>query len=191
MKTGTALVGRASSERLRWATPFRGNVSPPEHNGVVAKEPESGVDYDDLVHPCPELRGPERFVARVRRRWKFHVRPYEVMVIFDAGQEEGAITATVDRATELIRSRGGSAGKVDRWGRRRFAYELKHRTEGYYLIIEATAEPSVMAELDRTLFLADEVLRHKITRLPDSPAAVPAGSAVTTGAVAETPSNGA
>jgi len=96
------------------------------------------------------------------------VRPYEVMVILDAGLEEDAIRAAVDRSTELIRSRGGVPGRVDRWGKRRFAYELGHRWEGYYVVIEAQAEPSAMAELDRTLRLADEVIRHKVIRLPDA-----------------------
>jgi len=96
------------------------------------------------------------------------MRPYEVMVILDAGLEEDAIRAAVDRATSLIESRGGKPGRVDHWGRRRFAYELKHRWEGYYVLLEATAEPAVMAELDRSLRLADEVVRHKIIRLPDA-----------------------
>jgi small subunit ribosomal protein S6 len=93
------------------------------------------------------------------------------MVIFDAGLEEEVIRAIVDRAVELIRSRGGNPGRVDRWGRRRFAFELKHRWEGYYVLLQAQAEPAVMAELDRMLFLADEVLRHKVIRLPDVVAA--------------------
>ena len=96
------------------------------------------------------------------------MRPYEVMVILDAGLEEDAIRAAVDRSTELIKSRGGVPGRVDRWGKRRFAYELGHRWEGYYVVIEAQAEPAVMAELDRTLRLADEVIRHKVIRLPDT-----------------------
>ena len=96
------------------------------------------------------------------------MRPYEVMVILDAGLEEDAIRAAVDRSTDLIRSRGGAPGRVDRWGKRRFAYELGHRWEGYYVVIEAQAEPAVMAELDRTLRLADEVIRHKVIRLPDA-----------------------
>ena len=95
------------------------------------------------------------------------MRPYEVVIIYDPTVEEDAIRAAVDRATELIRSRGGSPGRVDRWGRRRLAYEIRHQREGYYVLLEATAEPAVMTELDRALFLADEVLRHKVIRLPD------------------------
>jgi small subunit ribosomal protein S6 len=115
------------------------------------------------------------------------MRPYEVMVILDAGLEEDAIRAAVDRATSLIESRGGKPGRVDHWGRRRFAYELKHRWEGYYVLLEATAEPAVMAELDRSLRLADEVVRHKIIRLPDSVAGRKAKAAANgAGAVAQT-----
>ena len=121
------------------------------------------------------------------------------MVVLDVGLEEDAIRAIVDRAVELIRSRGGTPGRVDHWGRRRFAYELKHRWEGYYVLLDATAEPQVMADLDRMLFLADEVLRHKVIRLPDAvagrqrgttppPADVPAEAPA---AVSAGPDNGA
>lgn len=95
------------------------------------------------------------------------MRPYEVMIILDAGLEDEVIRATLDRATQIIRSHGGNPGRVDRWGKRRFAYELKHRWEGYYVLLEATAEPVAMAELDRALHLADEVIRHKVIRLPE------------------------
>jgi len=68
---------------------------------------------------------------------------------------------------ELVRSHGGSVGHIDRWGRRTFAYELKHKTEGFYLFLEVVAEPEAMAEVDRMLTLTDEVLRHRIIRQPD------------------------
>src|SRR5205085_11205710 len=71
-------------------------------------------------------------------------------------------------------ARGGTPGRVDRWGRRRLAYEIAHKREGYYVLLEAVAEPSVMAELDRTLHLADAVIRHKVIRQPDRPAGKPA-----------------
>ncbi len=97
-----------------------------------------------------------------------HVRPYESMIIFDAELEEPAIAAVLDRSTELIRSGGGERGAIDRWGKRAFAYEMRHRREGYYVVMEYTAEPAVAAEIDRLLHLADEVIRHKTVRLPDS-----------------------
>ena len=95
------------------------------------------------------------------------MRPYEVMIILDSSLEEDAVRAAVDRSTDLIRNRGGDPHRVDRWGNRRFAYELNHRWDGYYVLVGARAEPSVMAELDRSLHLADEVVRHKVIRLPE------------------------
>ena len=97
------------------------------------------------------------------------MRPYEVMIIFDPTVEEDSIRVELDRSTELIRSRGGNPGKVERWGRRRLAYEIAKHSDGYYVLLEANAEPAVMAELDRTLTLADPVLRHKVIRVPEKP----------------------
>jgi small subunit ribosomal protein S6 len=124
------------------------------------------------------------------------MRHYELMVILDSGLEEDSIRATVDRATQLLTEGGAKVEKVDRWGKRRFAYEVHHRSEGYYVVIDAMAEPATVAEVDRMLGLADEVIRHKIVRLPDK-AVVGASSAATDtpgsegGAPAEANENGA
>jgi small subunit ribosomal protein S6 len=95
------------------------------------------------------------------------MRPYEVMVIFDSSTEPPAIQAMVDRALDTMRANGGTPGTIERWGKRTFAYEVKHRRDGYYLLFECTVTPETVAELDRLLSLADEVLRHKVIRLPD------------------------
>lgn len=95
------------------------------------------------------------------------MRPYEVMVIFDTGAEPPAIQAVVDRVLETVRTTGGTPGAVDRWGRRPFAYEVKHKREGYYVLVELAGEVQTVNELDRLLSLADEVLRHKVIRLPE------------------------
>ena len=95
------------------------------------------------------------------------MRPYEVMTIFDVGADPQAIAAVVDRTVDTIRSTGGNPGTVDRWGRRPFAYEVNHKREGYYVLVEFTAEPATVSELERMLALADEVVRHKVIRLPD------------------------
>jgi small subunit ribosomal protein S6 len=107
------------------------------------------------------------------------MRPYEIMVIFDAGAEPPAIQAVVDRLLETIRSNDGVPGQVDRWGRRPFAYEVKHRREGYYVVVELSGEPRTVAEIDRLLSLADEVVRFKVVRLPDKVAAQLASGAGT------------
>jgi small subunit ribosomal protein S6 len=114
------------------------------------------------------------------------------MVILEAGLDEDAIRGIIDRATQLITAGGGTSVRVDRWGKRRFAYEVRHRNEGFYVIIETTAEPSVMADLDRMLVLTDDVIRHKVIRLPESTAGRkrPASSAET-GTPAAANANGA
>jgi small subunit ribosomal protein S6 len=96
------------------------------------------------------------------------MRPYEVMVILDADLDEETIRANVDRWLQLLEGRGAERGYVDYWGKRRFAYEVKHRTEGYYVVFQARSEPAAMDELHRVLSLADEVVRHKVLRVPES-----------------------
>ncbi|MEI8000968.1 MAG: 30S ribosomal protein S6 [Actinomycetes bacterium] len=96
------------------------------------------------------------------------MRPYEVMVIFDAELEEEDVRSAVDRSTKLIQAKGAELGHVDFWGKRRFAYRLKHRWEGYYVVFQAKAEPAAIDELHRSLSLADEVLRHKVLRIPEA-----------------------
>jgi len=97
------------------------------------------------------------------------MRPYEVMVIFDTTNEPSAIQAVVDRVLDTVRSSGGVPGAVDRWGRRPFAYEVNHKREGYYVLVEFSSEVPTVRDLDRLLSLADEVVRHKVIRLPERP----------------------
>jgi small subunit ribosomal protein S6 len=107
------------------------------------------------------------------------MRPYEVMAIFEATTEPTIIQGVIDRALESIRGTGGNPGAIDRWGKRTFAYEVNHKREGYYVVIEFTSGTQTVADLDRLLGLADEVVRHKIVRLPETKiatAAAPAAS---------------
>ena len=108
------------------------------------------------------------------------MRPYETMIVFDTAVDAQAIQASLDHALDTIRQNGGTPGAIDRWGKRPLAYEIKKRKEGYYVVVEFTGEPATIAELDRILGLADEVMRYKILRLPEnrpaSPASAPASA---------------
>lgn len=95
------------------------------------------------------------------------MRPYEVMAIFEATTEPTVIQGELDRALDVIRTNGGNPGAIDRWGKRSFAYEVNHKREGYYVVVEFTGEPETVAALDRMLGLADDVVRHKVVRMPD------------------------
>lgn len=102
------------------------------------------------------------------------MRPYEVMIILDPTLDDEAVRAEVDRATELVKARGGEPGRVERWGKRRLAYEIRKHREGNYVLLSAQAEPATMSDLDRQLILADAVLRHKVVHLPEKALGKPA-----------------
>ena len=90
------------------------------------------------------------------------MRQYEVMLILPAEADESVVGTAVDRITKVISDAGGEVGKIDRWGRKRFAYEIDKQPEGYYVAVEFQADPTALSELDRTLLLADEVVRFKV-----------------------------
>ena len=94
------------------------------------------------------------------------MRAYELMVIVDAELDDDVIDAQVKRVAELIKQRGGEIKAEDRWGRRRFAYEINHKLEGYYVVYEFVGG-SDLDQIERALRLADEIVRHKLFRLPD------------------------
>jgi len=96
------------------------------------------------------------------------MRAYELMVIFDGDLEDADVGKWVKQTEELATGGGATLAKTDLWGKRKFAYEIDHKAEGYYLVIELTAENGAFIEnLERQLRLADDVVRHKLIRLPD------------------------
>jgi small subunit ribosomal protein S6 len=95
------------------------------------------------------------------------MRPYEVMVILEPTLEESAVQQVINRSTEQLQSGGGTVNRVDKWGKRRFAYEIAKKMEGFYVLLDVTSDVAPMQELDRVLGLADDVIRHKIVRIPD------------------------
>ena len=88
------------------------------------------------------------------------------MLILPAEADEATVSTATDRISAVAAKHSGEIRNIERWGRRRLAYELDHRNEGYYVVVTFSAEPAGQAELERTLNLADEVLRHKVMVLP-------------------------
>jgi small subunit ribosomal protein S6 len=95
------------------------------------------------------------------------MRAYELMIIFDGDVEDTGVTEGLARVGQLIEASGGQVAKTDLWGRRRFAYEINHKFEGIYVVLEITTEALNLDDVERSLRLADEVVRHKLMRLPD------------------------
>ena len=93
------------------------------------------------------------------------MRRYEVMVILDPDLEERTVAPSLDTFLNVVKSDGGSVEKVDIWGRRRLAYQIAKKSEGIYAVLDITANPAAVAELDRQLSLNDTVLRTKVMRV--------------------------
>ena len=102
------------------------------------------------------------------------MRAYELMVILDGDLDEPVAQALGQGRHRPGGGRGRpeSYGKPDWWGKRRFAYEINHKNEGYYVVFNVVAAAGgALDDLERSLRLADEVVRHKLIRLPDHEAA--------------------
>ncbi|MGN6251503.1 MAG: 30S ribosomal protein S6 [Marmoricola sp.] len=95
------------------------------------------------------------------------MRAYEVMVILDPNLEERTVAPSLDTYLNVIRNDGGTVDNVEVWGRRRLAYEIDKFAEGIYAVVNLTAEPATVKELDRQLGLNESVLRTKVMR-PDA-----------------------
>ena len=94
------------------------------------------------------------------------MRRYELMIILDPELEERTVAPSIEQFLNVVRQGGGSVEKVDIWGRRRLAFEIAKKTEGIYAVVDLTAEPATVRELDRQLNLNEAVLRTKVLR-PD------------------------
>lgn len=88
---------------------------------------------------------------------------YETIFIIDAALAEDAVTAVKDKFTSLIAA-NGTVENVDEWGKRRLAYEINDKTEGYYVLVDFKADPEFPKELDRQYRINDSILRTIIIR---------------------------
>ena len=92
------------------------------------------------------------------------MRHYELMVILDPSLDERTVQPSLETFLNVIRSDGGSVEKIEVWGKRRLAFEIKKHAEGIYAVLEVACEPATVAELDRQLGLNESVLRTKVLR---------------------------
>jgi len=95
------------------------------------------------------------------------LRDYELIVIISPDVPEEEIPANVDKIVEFITSKGGSITQVDRWGKRRLAYPIKHFKEGNYVLTKFKIEPAMTAELEAILRISEKILRHMLVRLDE------------------------
>ena len=89
---------------------------------------------------------------------------YEVMYVIDAALEDSARIELINRFSELVKKNGGEIDRVDEWGKRRLAYAINYKTEGYYVLMYITAPADLPRELERNFRIADAVLRSLVIR---------------------------
>lgn len=99
------------------------------------------------------------------------MRAYELMIIHDGDLDDAAVQEHIKAVNAAIAAADAKIVKFDYWGRKRFAYEINHKHEGYYSVFEITAEGGALDAVERQLRIADEIVRHKLLRLPDEEAA--------------------
>ena len=99
-------------------------------------------------------------------------RAYELMVILDGDLDEPVAQGWVKTITDGITKAGGTIhGKPDWWGKRQYAYPINKKEYGYYVVFNLLASGGALDELERSFRIADDVVRHKLLRLPDAEAA--------------------
>ena len=91
------------------------------------------------------------------------INKYETIFVVDASLEEEAIAGIVDKFKTLI-STAGELESVDEWGKRRLAYPIDFKTEGYYVLVNFSAKPDFPAELERIYNITDGLLRSIIIK---------------------------
>ncbi len=91
------------------------------------------------------------------------MRNYELMYIIRPDVDPETVQAVTQKFQDIIRN-GGEIRKHEILGKRRLAYEIKKFREGTYVLVQFSAEPSVVAELERVLRITDEVIRHLVIR---------------------------
>lgn len=92
------------------------------------------------------------------------MRDYEVMYILNAELDEEGIDAAVTRFEDVVKDGGGEIVKTERWGKRKLAYEVNDKIEGYYVLMYFKSPSSAAQELERILKINDDILRHLVIK---------------------------
>ena len=92
------------------------------------------------------------------------MRHYEIMIILEPETDERTIAQSLEKLLQVVPGNGGTVDKIDIWGKRRLAYDIKKKSEGFYVVVDMTTTPEIAQELERQLGLNESVLRTKLLR---------------------------
>jgi len=108
------------------------------------------------------------------------VTEYEILLLLDPDLDEDRQSEIVGRTRELVEKAGGSWDLHDIWGRRRLAYEIDHKADGSYHLLQFTCDAATLEEISRVLRIDDGVMRHLATRRIEGSPARPVAVSVST-----------
>lgn len=97
---------------------------------------------------------------------------YEIIYIIDAAVEEAPRKDLIAKFSDLITANGGAIEKVDEWGKRRLAYAIDYKTEGYYVLMQFTAPADLPKEIERNMQISESILRSQIVKLEQKKSSV-------------------
>lgn len=99
---------------------------------------------------------------------------YETVCIVKPDVGDDAIKGVIAKSSEQLTSEGGEVIKLEEWGRRRLAYPIMKKNEGYYFVLTYSSLPETSKEIERTLRLSEDVLRYQTVKLDDTAVVAPA-----------------
>ncbi len=94
------------------------------------------------------------------------IREYETTFIVDSLLPEEQINVTIDKIKDFIEKNGGKISQIDRWGKRRLAYEIAKKQYGYYVYIRFQYEGALIKELEREYKLDESIIRYLTVLIP-------------------------
>ncbi len=97
---------------------------------------------------------------------------YELIYIIDTAVEETARKALIEKFNGVIAANGGEVVKVDEWGKRRLAYAIDYKTEGYYVYVAFNGSSELPKELSRNLGINESVIRSQVVKLVEKKSSV-------------------
>ena len=89
---------------------------------------------------------------------------YEVLYVITPELDEEADKVVMDKFAEIITANGGEIEKTEVWGKRRLAYPIDYKTEGYYVLVTFNANPELPRELERNMRNDERLMRYMVTR---------------------------
>jgi small subunit ribosomal protein S6 len=111
------------------------------------------------------LMATKKVSAKVSKVEDEQLRDYELILIISPEVADETLDTTIDNINNLVTGKGGVISSVERWGKRKLAYPIRHFPEGNYVLTQLKLKPTLNKDLDASLQISEEVLRHLLIKV--------------------------